>query len=175
MQLILTPEAFLGALLIFFLRVGDMTLDTIRVLFVVRGRKGLTWVLGFFQALIFVIAISSVLSNLDNFLNVVGYATGFATGNVVGMFIEERLAIGHILMTIISPMRGAAVAEQLRSEGYGVTEIPARGKDGTVTVLHCSVMRKNIDSVETIILEADPQAFVTTNDVRAVRRGFWRA
>jgi len=141
----------------------------------VRGRKGLTWVLGFFQALIFVIAISSVLSNLDNFLNVVGYATGFATGNVVGMFIEERLAIGHILMTIISPMRGAAIAEQLRSEGYGVTEIPARGKDGTVTVLHCSVMRKNIDSVETIILEADPQAFVTTNDVRAVRRGFWRA
>jgi len=122
-----------------------------------------------------VIAISSVLSNLDNFLNVVGYATGFATGNVVGMFIEERLAIGHILMTIISPMRGAAIAEQLRSEGYGVTEIPARGKDGTVTVLHCSVMRKNIDSVETIILEADPQAFVTTNDVRAVRRGFWRA
>ncbi len=175
MQLVLTPEAFLYALMIFFLRVGDMSLDTIRVLFVVRGRKALTWVLGFLQALIFVVAISSVLSNLNNVLNVIGYATGFATGNVIGMFIEERLAIGHILLTIISPTRGMAVAEQLRDAGYGVTEIPARGKDGTVTVLHCSVQRKQIDNAETIILEADPQAFITTGDVRGVRRGFWRA
>jgi uncharacterized protein YebE (UPF0316 family) len=175
MQFILTPEAFLGALLIFFLRVGDMSLDTIRVLFVVRGRKGLTWILGFFQALIFVVAISSVLSNLNNFLNVIGYATGFATGNVIGMLIEERLAVGHILLTIISPTRGSSVAEHLRAAGYGVTEIPARGKDGTVAVLHCSVLRKDIDSVETIILEADPQSFVTSGDVRSVRRGFWRA
>lgn len=175
MQLEFTQEAILGALLIFTLRVGDMALDTIRVLFVVRGRRLLTWILGFFQATIFVIAISSVLTNLNNILLVIGYATGFATGNVVGMLIEERLAIGHKLMTIISPMRGMAVAENLREAGYGVTEIPGRGKDGMVTVLHCSVMRKDIAHVETIVLETDPDAFITSEDVSPVRRGFWRA
>lgn len=175
MQLILTPEAFLGALLIFVLRIGDMSLDTIRVLFVVRGRKGLAWVLGFFQSLIFVIAISSVLSNLDNLLNVLGYAGGFATGNVVGMLIEERLAVGHIHFTIMSSTRGASITEKLRASGFAVTEIPARGKNGTVFVLHVDVTRRDKDNVETVVLETDPDAFVTAEDVRPIRRGYWRA
>lgn len=169
------PHAWLFALLIFFLRVGDMTLDTIRVLFVVRGKKLLVWILGFFQSLIFVVAISSVLSELDNILNVIGYATGFATGNLVGMVIEQRLAIGHILVTIISSNRGTSIAERLRAAGYAVTEISGRGKNGTVFELHASVLRKDVNNVETIVLEADPQAFVTAEDVRPVRRGFWRA
>lgn len=175
MVLDFSSQALLGALLIFFLRVGDMALDTIRVLFVVRGKKGLAWGLGFMQALIFVIAISSVLSNLNNPLNVLGYAAGFATGNVIGMIIEERLAIGHIQMTIVSQMRGAAIVEQLRAAGYGVTEISARGKDGMVTLIQCSVLRKNISNVETVALEVDPGAFITAEDVRPIRRGFWRA
>ena len=175
MEAIFTVESLLGALLIFVLRIGDMSLDTIRVLFVVRGRKGLAWVLGFFQALIFVVAISSVLSNLNNLFNVLGYAAGFATGNVVGMLIEERMALGHIHLTIYSSTRGAAVAEALRKDGFGVTEVAGRGKDGTVSVLHCSVLRKKVDAVETIVLEEDPGAFITTSDVRQVRRGFWRA
>lgn len=175
MELVLTPQAFLVALGIFFLRVMDMSLDTIRVLMVVRGRRKVAWILGFLQSAIFVVAISSVLTHVNNPLNVIGYAAGFATGNVVGMMIEDRLAIGHKLLTIISPMRGAAVADQLRGAGYGVTEISGRGKDGTVTMLHTSVFRKDMDHVETIILEADPQAFVTSEDVRPVRRGHWRA
>lgn len=169
------PHAWLFALLIFALRVGDMTLDTIRVLFVVRGKKLLVWILGFFQSLIFVVAISSVLSELDNILNVIGYATGFATGNLVGMLIEQRLAIGHVLVNIISSNRGAFIAEKLRSGGYAVTEIAGRGKNGTVFELHASVLRKDVTHVETIVLEADPQAFVTAEDVRPVRRGFWRS
>ncbi len=169
------PHAYLFALLIFFLRVGDMALDTIRVLFVVRGKKLLVWILGFFQSLIFVVAISSVLSELDNILNVIGYATGFATGNLVGMLIEQRLAIGHVLVTIISSHLGTSIAERLRAAGYAVTEISGRGKNGTVFELHASVLRKDVSSVETIVLEADPQAFVTAEDVRPVRRGFWRA
>lgn len=169
------PHAWLFALLIFALRVGDMTLDTIRVLFVVRGKKLLVWILGFFQSLIFVVAISSVLSELDNILNVIGYATGFATGNLVGMLIEQRLAIGHVLVNIISSNRGAFIAEKLRTSGYAVTEIAGRGKNGTVFELHASVLRKDVSHVETIVLEADPQAFVTAEDVRPVRRGFWRS
>jgi uncharacterized protein YebE (UPF0316 family) len=170
-----STQALLGAGLIFFLRVCDMSLDTLRVLFVMRGKKGVAWVLGFFQSVIFVMAIGSVLSNLDNFLNVLGYAAGFATGNVLGIYIEERLAIGHIRLTIISPHLGAAVAENLRTGGYAVTEISGRGKDGMVTMLSCSVLRKQIDAVQTLIHEADPDAFTTMEDVRSVRRGFWRA
>lgn len=175
MEAFLSTSAWLGALTIFILRVGDMSLDTMRMLFVVRGKKKLAWVLGFFQSAIFVIAISSVLTNLGNPLNVIGYAAGFATGNVVGMLIEERLAIGHIHLSIVSPMRGSAIAEALRAGGYAVTEIPARGKDGTVLLLYVSVLRKDVDSVETIVLESDPQAFITAEDVRPIRRGFWRS
>ena len=81
-----------------------------------RGRKKIAWVLGFFQSAIFVTAIGTVLSNLDNPLNIIGYAAGFATGNVVGMVIEERLAIGHTSINIISPRLGTAIAEHLRRE-----------------------------------------------------------
>lgn len=174
MNELLTAQAWLTAGLIFLLRVSDMTLDTLRVLVVMRGKKGLAWLLGFFQAAIFVLAISSVLSNLDNPLNVVGYAAGFGTGNVVGMLIEERLAIGHILVTIMSPRLGTAIAEQLRKEGYAVTEIP-HGKDGMVTMLNCNVLRKNVDRVHKIVNGIDAEAFITAEDVRPVRRGFWRA
>ena len=175
MEFLSTLPPWLFALIIFFLRVADMALDTIRVLFVVRGKKAIVWVLGFFQSLIFVVAIGSVLTELDNVLNVLGYATGFATGNLVGMLIEQRLAIGHILVTIISSNRGAYIAERLRSGGYAVTEIAGRGRNGTVFELHASVLRKDVANVETIVLEADPQAFITAEDVRPVRRGFWRA
>ncbi|HEX7555577.1 MAG TPA: DUF5698 domain-containing protein [Leptolinea sp.] len=174
-NVVFSTQAWLFALLIFCLRVGDMSLDTLRVLFVVRGKKGVAWVLGFFQSLLFVIAITSVLAHLDNPLNVVGYAAGFATGNVLGMIIEERLAVGHIQLTIISMMRGAAVCDALRLAGFGVTEIPGRGKNGTVSVILTSVFRKDVDRLETIILETDPEAFVTREDVRPMRRGFWRA
>lgn len=175
MELAITPQALLVTLLIFVLRVTDMSLDTLRVLFVMRGKKSLAWVLGFFQSAIFVLAISSVLANLDNPLNVIAYAAGFATGNVIGISIEERLAIGHTHMNIVSSRRGDAVARALRDQGYAVTEISGRGKDGTVTVLSVSVLRKSVDQTTNLVLEIDPSAFVTTEDVRAVHRGFWRA
>ncbi|BCY17628.1 hypothetical protein hrd7_14770 [Leptolinea sp. HRD-7] len=94
-------------------------MDTLRVLFVVRGKKTIAWVLGFFQSMLFVIAITTVLSQLDNPLNVLGYASGFATGNVLGMLIEERLAVGHIQLMIFSTNRGAAICDALRIAGFG--------------------------------------------------------
>lgn len=175
MEWVFTVQALLSAALIFALRVSDMSLDTLRVLFVMRGRKGIAWVLGFFQSAIFVVAITSVLSHLDNPLNVIGYAAGFATGNVVGMTIEERLAIGHTELRIISSRRGAAIAERLRAEGYAVTEIPARGKDGMVTMLSVSVLRKNNDRVRGMVNDVDAEAFITAEDIRPIRHGFWRA
>ncbi|MHB8191863.1 MAG: DUF2179 domain-containing protein [Bellilinea sp.] len=171
----LTVSTLLITLSIFFLRVIDMSLDTIRVLFVVRGRKLLAWVLGFFQSAVFIIAISSVLTNDQNVMTIVGYAAGFATGNVVGMLIEERLAIGHIHLTIVSPARGVAIAEMLREHGYAVTELSARGLNGMVSLLHVDVMRRQLDVVDKLVRETDGEAFITAEDVRPVRRGFWRA
>jgi uncharacterized protein YebE (UPF0316 family) len=175
MEIFLSPEAWLGAGLIFLLRVGDMGLDTLRVLFVMRGKKALVWVLGFFQATIFILAIGIVLVGVDNPLNIVAFAAGFATGNVVGMLIEERLAIGFIQMRIISPRLGSAIAEMLRGEGYAVTEVAARGKDGMVSLLSCSVQRKDVGHVRAVVNQVDEMAFITTEDVRPVRRGFFRA
>ncbi len=175
MEVFLDPQAWLGALGIFALRVADMSLDTVRVLFVMRGRKALAWGLGFFQSVIYIFAISSVLTHLNNPLNIIGYATGFATGNVVGMLIEGRLAIGHIKMNVVSSRRGSAVVEALRGAGFAVTEIPARGKDGTVGLMNVSVQRKDVDHVEKVVREVDPEAFITIEDVRPLRRGYWRA
>jgi uncharacterized protein YebE (UPF0316 family) len=171
----LPSSPILVVLIIFLLRVSDMSLDTIRVLFVFRGKKSLAWVLGFFQSLLFVIAITSVLANLDNPFNIIGYAAGFATGNVVGMLIENRLAVGHIHMTVFSPYSGPRIVDALRKSGYGVTEVSGRGRNGMVSVLHIAVLRKNVMDVETIVLEMDKDAFITAEDVRPIRRGFWRA
>lgn len=162
-------------LLILCLRVTDMSLDTLRVLFVIRGRKALAWAFGFFQSALWVVAITSVLSNLDNPWNLVAYAGGFATGNVVGMMIEERMAIGHGNLRVISSRWGSAIAEAVRAAGYAATEVPGRGKDGMVSVIHCSVRRRDIDRLQRRVREIDPHSFVTIEDMRPLHRGFWRA
>ncbi len=174
-EIFLSPVAWLGALGIFALRVSDMTCDTLRMLFVVRGRKGIAWVLGFVQSVIFVIAITTVLQHLDNPLNIIGYAAGFATGNVVGMWIEERLAIGHVKISIVTQRFGTVLSQVLRDSGFGVTEIPARGRDGMVSMLSVSVLRKDVSKVEDIVHATDGEAFVISEDVRLLRRGFWRS
>ena len=174
LNLLAIPAAVMP-LIIFCLRVGDMSLDTLRVLFVVRGRKPIAWMLGFFQSALWVVAITSVLSNLDNLWNVFGYAGGFATGNVVGMVIEEWLAVGHGHMRIISSHRGTAIAEAVRSAGYAATELSGRGKDGMVSVINCSVSRRDIDRVREEVQRIDPEAFLTVEEVRPLQRGFWRA
>jgi len=170
-----SPSAWLAALLIFALRITDMSLDTMRMLFVMRGRKKIAWLLGFCQSAVFVVAIARVLSDLQNPLMVLGYAAGFATGNVVGMAIEERLAVGHIRLQIITKERGRALARALRDAGFGVTEISARGKDGTVKLLSANVLRKDLARARRVVHETDEAAFMTSEDVRPVRRGFWRA
>jgi uncharacterized protein YebE (UPF0316 family) len=170
-----SPSAWLGALLIFALRITDMSLDTLRVLFVVRGRKQVAWLLGFCQSAVYVIAIAKVLASLSNPLAILGYAAGFASGNVLGMFVEERLAVGHIQLQIVTKRRGIALAQALRDGGYGVTEISAHGKDGMVHLLTASVLRKDLARAEAIVHEMDEDAFITSEDVRPLHRGFWRA
>ena len=175
MDFLFSYQAWLAVAAIFLMRVMETSLDTLRVLFIMRGRKGFAWVIGFFQALVFVLVIAAVLADLDNPLKILGYAAGFATGNVVGILIEEKLAIGHIQLVIVSSSLGTAIAEKIREEGFAVTEIPARGRDGMVAMLSCSVFRKSVRKIRTLVNLIDPSAFITAEDVRPVRRGFWRA
>lgn len=164
-----------SALFIFFLRIIDVTLMTLRMLMVVRGRKLLSWVFGFAQAVVFVLALRQVLTDINNWLNLIGYAAGFATGNVVGIVIEEKIAIGHTHLRIISTEHGSEVAERLRAAGFAATEIAGCGMNGPVTLINCSVLRKSVEEVRRLVEETDPQAMITAEDVRPVRRGFWRA
>ena len=171
-----TTLAFIqSALLVFLLRVVDISLYTLRIKTVARGRKLPAWLFGLTQSLVYLTALRVVLSDLGNWGKVIGYAAGFATGMVVGMWIEERLAIGYTHLRVISPRRGAELVERLRSRGYGVTEISAQGRDGTVSLINLSVLRKQAQQALKIVEEVDPQAFVTAEAVRSVRRGFWGA
>jgi uncharacterized protein YebE (UPF0316 family) len=168
-----TREALLLAGGIFLLRVINQSLDTLRVMMMLRGRKLASWVLGFAETAIFVIALSSVITGLNNVLNIIAYSAGFATGNTLGMWVEDRLAIGHINLRIVSPKRGSALVDRLRKAGFGVTEIPARGKDGTVSLLNLSVLRKEVDEVQELVESVDKTAFITSEEMRPLRRGFW--
>ena len=174
-ELLQTFPAWAFALIIFILRLIDMALSTLRFLVSMRGKKLSAWLLGFFQSVIFVLAITSVLSSLDNILNIISYAAGFATGGVLGVWIEEKMAIGYVRVEVISSLRGAELADRLRDEGFAVTEVSARGKDGMVSMLNIAVLRKRVNLAAKIIREVDEDAFVTTEQMSAVRRGFWRA
>ncbi len=163
-----------AALFIFILRVVDVAAMTLRILMIMRGRKAPAWVLGFMQALLFVVAIRAVLADLGNLANIIGYAAGFATGTVVGMYLEEWLAVGYGHVRVISSAHGAELAEKLRAAGYAATELAGRGRDGTVAVINCSVPRRVVGEVRRLVTETDPEAFITVEDVRPIYRGFFR-
>ena len=173
MQLIFTPTVLLTTLLIFVVRVASIAMDTLRFMLTMRGKQGIAWVLGFVESVLYVVTIGVVLSDLSNVLYMIGYAAGFATGNVVGMAIERRLAIGFSHLKIITKQHGLAVAEAMRKMDYAVTEIPARGKDGSVSLCDLSVRRKDIPAIEKLALEVDPEAFITVEDITPLRSGYW--
>jgi len=167
----LSPIA--GALMIFLLRLINYTMDTLRIMLTMRDKKLMSWILGFFESILFVVVMGAVLDDLDNILKVVAYAGGFATGNVVGMLIEKRLAIGYSHISIISRGLGKEISQVLRAHDFAVTEIPAYGRDGKVALLNCSVQRKLAAEVEKLALEQDPEAFITIEDVVPRQRGYW--
>lgn len=160
-------------LVILLLRTADLTLSTIRLLSVIRGRRVATWFLAVSQSFLYIISIAGVLSNIQNPLNILAYAGGFATGNVMGMWIENRLAPGHSLLRITSSNLGSGIRDALREFGFGVTEMAGKGKDGTVSVLHCFVPRKSIPRLESAVLSIDPDAFLIKLNIRQIRGG-WR-
>jgi uncharacterized protein YebE (UPF0316 family) len=169
-----SATAWITAVGIFSLCLCSRAVDTLRLISIVRGKKITSWILGSLSSAIMVFALGNVIAGLTNPLSVMGYASGMATGAVLGMVFEQRLAIGHAHMTIISASLGASIAEKLRTKGFAITEVPARGRDGMVSMIWCEVLRKDLRAVEGIIREIDSGAFITAEDIRPVQHGYWR-
>jgi uncharacterized protein YebE (UPF0316 family) len=156
---------------IFCLRICDVTLDTMRIIFMTKGYKNLAPVIGFFEILIWIFAISRTMQNLHtNWLCYIAYAGGFATGNYVGMLLDEKLAIGHEIIRVISKFNAGDIAGGLRTSGYGVTTVNARGMEGDVEILYVVVNRKNLKNAIEIIQKQNPAAFFTIENVHFVNR-----
>jgi uncharacterized protein YebE (UPF0316 family) len=167
-------DILLGALLIFCMRLIDVSMGTVRILMAVRGRRLLAGFIGFFEVTIFLVAISQVVSNIGNWWNVLGYAGGFAVGTVVGMTIERKLAIGLAEVNIISMGKGPDVAEALRLEGFGATEFLGAGQDSIVDMIRTVVRRREVSSVTDVASAIDESAFITVQDMEHAYRGRWR-
>ncbi len=164
---------FIIPLFIFLARILDVSLGTIRIIFVSKGLKRIAPLIGFVEILIWIIAISEIMRNLNNWVCYVAYAGGFAAGNFVGMLIEERLAIGVELVRIITKKQATELRDVLKDMGYGVTFVKARGIEGEVAVLYTVVRRNQIKEVITIIKKLNPNAFYTIEDIRSVRKEFY--
>lgn len=159
--------------LIFSVRVLSVTMDTLRFMLTMRGKRAIAWFLGFFESVLFVLTVGVVLNDMTNFLYIISYAAGFATGNVIGIYIERKLAVGYSRISTISKILGSEVAQALRDNDFAVTEIPAQGMDGPVYISELFVRRKDVAAVEKIVQDTDPEAFITIEDVTPVRAGYW--
>lgn len=160
-----------GALLIFALRIVDVSCDTMRVLFAIRGKRGIAGALGFLQALIWIFAVGNAVKHLDSWLHILGYAGGYATGTMVGITIEHAVAYGLAVVRVISRHGGVEMAEALRERGYGVTEFGGFGREGSVEIINSVVHRSHLDDVMRIVDQYDPEAFVTAEEPRILRGG----
>ncbi len=158
-------------LLIFLSRVGDVTIGTIRIIFVSKGKKYLAPVLGFFEVFIWILAISRIMQNLDNYVNYIAYAGGFAAGNYVGMLLEEKIAMGVMIVRVVTQKPAEMLIERLTSLGYGITSVDARGTKENVSIIYTVIQRNELKNVINIIKHYNPRAFYSVEDVRYVNEG----
>ena len=161
-----------GPLVIFGLRIVDVSMSTIRILLAVRGHKLVVPLIGFFEVLVWVFAVGNAIRFLNSPLHVLGYAAGFATGNVVGLLIEEKLAIGHATLRIVSTHAGVEMADALREMGFGVTEFGGHGRDGRVEIVYTVCRRRDTERVIIEVERWDAQAFITVEEPRDIRWGW---
>jgi uncharacterized protein YebE (UPF0316 family) len=161
-----------GPLVVFMLRVTDVSMATIRMLLIMRNRRYLAPLIGFFEVLIWVTAIGIVVQHLTSPLHVVGYAAGFATGNFVGLRLEERLALGLATIRTVVRTGGAELATELRDTGFGVTEMIGRGREGSVEVLYSVLPRRQVGRYLELVDRGAPDSFVVVDEPRRVKRGW---
>ena len=159
----------LSCLLIIAARICDVSMGTLRVAFIARGRKVLAAACGFVEVLIWITVVSRVLTGDQRVLTYIAYAVGFTCGTLVGMLIEEHLAVGWSLVRVITHKPAGDLMQKLSAAGFGVTQQDALGTRGPVRVLVTLMPRKRLDIIRAIIADFDPEAFYTVEDVRHAR------
>jgi len=153
-------------ILIFLARICDVTLDTVRVIYLNRGMKYVAPVLGFFEILIWLLAIGQIMMNLTSPIHYIAYAAGFAVGNFVGIMVEEMLSVGTVLVRVITKREPAALMEHLRRNGHTTTSQEAFGESGPSKIVFTVAKRKEVKNIVAIIKEHNPNAFYTVEDVK---------
>ncbi len=164
---------FVLPFLIFVARICDVSIGTIRIVMVAKGQKIIAPILGFFEVLIWLLAISRIFENLDNWVCYFAYGAGFATGNYVGMFIEEKLAMGIIKIQIITSKPADLLIEKLIAAGYGITHHDARGGTENVSIIYSIIKRTELPKMAEQIKTYNPNAFYSIEDVKFVSRGIF--
>ncbi|MBN1780243.1 DUF2179 domain-containing protein [bacterium] len=160
-------------LLIFIARVVDVSIGTIRIIFLGRGSRYLAPVLGFFEVFIWLLAIRQVLANLSNIFCYIGYAAGFAMGNFIGMIIDDRLAMGKVVVRVITQDDAGLLIASLRRKGFGVTHVPAEGSRGQVSLIYTVILRSDLDSALRCVKKYNPNAFYTIENIRLSNEGIF--
>ena len=160
-------------LLIFCARIIDVTVGTIRILFVSRGHKLWAPVLGFFEVVIWLLAIGQIMQNLTNWVCYIAYGGGFAMGNLIGISLEEKLAFGKLVVRIVVGADSAGLIKRLRRRGYGVTSLDAQGSQGKVKVVYLVIERSDLPDVTGTVERFHPKAFYTVEDTRMVKQGIF--
>lgn len=162
-------------LLIFMARICDVSIGTLRIIFVSKGKRNIAPILGFFEVLIWITAISKIMENLDNYINFVAYAAGFATGNFVGMIIEEKLAMGIMMIRVFAHERGNELVQTLNAGGFGATVVEAHGAREHIDLIYSIVRRNELSNVLDIITQFNAKAFYTIEDIKSVNEGIFTA
>jgi uncharacterized protein YebE (UPF0316 family) len=152
--------------LIFCSRICDVTLDTIRIIYVSRGMKFVAPILGFFEVLIWLLAITQIMQHLTSPIHYIAYAAGFGVGNFVGIIFEEKLSVGTVLVRVITRKDTTDLRSRLTKAGYRTTWHEATGHSGPVNINFTIVARKELRTVIKLIRECDPTAFYTIEDIK---------
>ncbi len=159
---IMSSNIYLGAGIILLSRVVDVSMGTFRVQMIVQRKKLIAGILGFFEVLIFIIIVSKVIQDIGNWANVIAYCGGFALGNIVGIYISEKISKEIISIGIISKKKWQKIEDSLREEGFGVTRSIGYGKEGEVQILKIISDRNYFPKIRDISLEHDRNAFITS-------------
>jgi uncharacterized protein YebE (UPF0316 family) len=158
-------------ILIFLARICDVSLGTIRVIFISKGIRYLAPIIGFFEVIIWLLAIGQIMNNLTNFVAYIAYGAGFAAGTYIGMVIEEKISLGLVSVRIITKKDPQELIQYLRSHNYGVTSLDGEGGTGKVKMVFTIIKRQDLPHVVGIIKQFHPNAFYSVDDVKSVGEG----
>lgn len=165
-----------GYLLIFISRLVDVSMSTMRTLMVMQGRKLQAAMIGFFEIIIYITALGKVVSSLDNPINLLVYAFGFACGTYLGITLEGKIALGNLsAQVILKTNDNFELIESLRENGFGVTVLVGQGKEGKRDILSIAMNRKDLTTLKDLVYGFDEKAFITVNSINPVGGGYFAA